>query len=360
MLKPLLWKAGVLDVLDQLQLPHRAVFESCKNFKETGEAIRAMKVRGAPAIGVAAGYGMAQAALKSKAKDPERLVKDLEAAGAYLKSRRPTAVNLAWAVDRVLAKAHGWPEASVETLRDVVVVEAVAIEQEDVRLCDAIAEAGAALFKDGDNILTHCNTGALATAGVGTALGCITRAFAQGKGLHVWVDETRPYLQGARLTAFELKAAKISHTLITDNTAAALMAQGKVDRVIVGSDRVTSQGDVANKIGTYALAVLARHHKIPFYVATPGSTVDFTLRDGKDIPIEERSSDEVLFVQGKAIAPKGTKALHLGFDVTPHELISGIITEKGVARPPFAVSLKKMLGGKSAVKKSKKGGAAKG
>jgi methylthioribose-1-phosphate isomerase len=296
------------------------------------------------AIGVTAAYGMAQATLASKARSGEGLIKDLEKAGSYLKGTRPTAVNLAWAVDRMLGAARKHRDRKVATLKGLLLEEAVGIEAEDVRLCADMAAHGAALLRDGDMVLTHCNTGALATAGVGTALGCITTAAKQGKKLHVWVDETRPYLQGARLTAFELKEAKVPHTLITDNTAAALMAAGKVKVVIVGADRITAQGDVANKIGTYGLAVLAKHHGLPFYVAAPSSTVDLAMQEGKDIPIEERSADEVLFVQGKPIAPKGTKALHLGFDVTPHALISAIITEKGVARAPYHLTLPELLG----------------
>jgi methylthioribose-1-phosphate isomerase len=342
-LKPLRWKKGVLTLLDQLRLPHVVKSVSCRTVKATGEAIKKMQVRGAPAIGVTAAFGMAIAAMTSKAKASDPLLKDLEKAGAYLKSTRPTAVNLAWAVDRILAVARTEKVLKPAVLRQRIVAEALSIEAEDIALCAAMAGHGSALIQDGDQVLTHCNTGALATAGVGTALGCVTTAHRQGKKIHVWVDETRPYLQGARLTALELKEAKVPHTLITDNTAASLMAQGKVSLVIVGADRITAQGDVANKIGTYGLAVLAQYHKIPFYVVAPFSTVDLALQEGKDIPIEERSADEVLFVQGKPIAPKGTKALHLGFDVTPHDLITAIVTEKGIARMPYATALPDLL-----------------
>ncbi|HTB23246.1 MAG TPA: S-methyl-5-thioribose-1-phosphate isomerase [bacterium] len=343
MLRPLQWSKGTLKVLDQVKLPHSVSTVSTRGVKETGEAIRSMKVRGAPAIGVAAAYGMAQAVLASRAKDVNGLMRDMDKAGAYLKSTRPTAVNLAWAVDRMLKRARHGRDHKLPSLKALLVEEAQAIEREDVRLCDAIAAHGSALIRDNDQVLTHCNTGALATAGVGTALGCITAAFKQHKKIHVWVDETRPYLQGARLTALELKDARIPHTLVTDNSAAALMAAGKVNLVIVGADRITAQGDVANKIGTYGLAVLAKHHGLPFYVAAPSSTVDLDLRQGSDIPIEERSAEEVLFVQGKSIAPKGTKALHLAFDVTPHSLISAIITEKGIARAPYDLNLPMLL-----------------
>jgi methylthioribose-1-phosphate isomerase len=344
MLKTLQWSKGTLKLLDQLKLPHVIKTVPCKTVKETGEAIKKMQVRGAPAIGVAAGYGMAQAVLASKARHSDALRADLAKAAAYLKSTRPTAVNLAWAVDRVIEVARANKELALPALKARLVAEAEAIEAEDIRLCAGMAAHGSALLRDGDQVLTHCNTGALATAGVGTALGCVINAAKQGKKLHVWVDETRPYLQGARLTALELREAKVPHTLITDSTAATLMAQGKVNVVIVGADRITAQGDVANKIGTYGLAVLAKHHGIPFYVAAPSSTVDLALQSGKDIPIEERSADEVLFVQGKLIAPKGTKALHLGFDVTPHHLISAIITEKGVARAPYDLTLAELVG----------------
>jgi methylthioribose-1-phosphate isomerase len=344
MLKALQWSKGTLKLIDQLKLPHAVKSVACRTYQDTGEAIRSMQVRGAPAIGVCAGYAMAQAALASKARNSEGLLKDLQKAGAWLKATRPTAVNLAWAVDRMLAVADKDRDRKPDSLRARLVEEAQAIEQEDVALCDAIALHGAELLRDGDQILTHCNTGALATAGVGTALGCIKAAFQQKKRIHVFADETRPYLQGARLTAFELKDAKIPHTLITDNTAAALMQAGRIKVVIVGADRITAQGDVANKIGTYGLGVLAKHHNIPFYVAAPSSTVDLSLKEGKQIPIEERSADEVLLVQGKAIAPKGTQALHLGFDVTPHQLVSAIITEKGVARAPYHLTLPELLG----------------
>lgn len=344
MLKPIVWKNGTLTLLDQLRLPHVVKNVVLRNAKDTGEAIKTMQVRGAPAIGVTAAYGMALAALGSKARSSDNLIKELEKSGSYLKSTRPTAVNLAWAVDRILKVAKTERHRKAPSLRERVVEEAQAIEAEDIALCAAMAEHGSALIRTGDQVLTHCNTGALATAGVGTALGCVTTAHSQGKKIHVWVDETRPYLQGARLTALELKEAKVPHTLITDNTAASLMAQGNVSLVIVGADRITAEGDVANKIGTYGLAVLAKFHSIPFYVVAPSSTVDLALKKGKDIPIEVRSADEVLFVQGKPIAPKGTKALHLGFDVTPHTLISAIVTEKGIARAPYVHSLPDLLG----------------
>jgi methylthioribose-1-phosphate isomerase len=339
MLKSIEWNKGKPKILDQLVLPHKTAYVLSKNYKETAETIRSMKIRGAPAIGVAAAFGMAQAALASKAKDADALQKDLEKAGAFLKATRPTAVNLAWAVERMLHTLHQNRTSKVDRLKKLLADEAQAISSEDAALCDAIALHGGSLLRDGDRVLTHCNTGALATAGVGTALGVITSAFKAGKKLSVWVDETRPYLQGARLTAFELAAAGVPHTLVTDNSAALLMSKKLVDLVIVGADRITAQGDAANKIGTYGLAIIAKEHGVPFYVAAPFSTIDLTLEKGEDIPIEERSADEVLYVQGKAIAPKGTKAAHYGFDVTPNKYISGIITEKGILRAPYKQSL---------------------
>ncbi len=341
--RPLIWSGGTLKVLDQRQLPAKRSYLRCAGVKQTAEAIRAMRVRGAPAIGVAAGYGMAQAVQASRAKTADALLRDLEAAARQLKATRPTAVNLAWAVDRILATARRLRDLKMPALRQALVAEAVEIEREDAALCAAMAAQGVRLLRDGDQILTHCNTGALATAGVGTALGVIVTAARAGRKLHVWVDETRPFLQGARLTALELKEAGVPHTVITDNTAAALMAAGRVSLVIVGADRITARGDVANKIGTYGLAVLAKHHGLPFYVAAPSSTVDFALADASAIPIEERSPQEVLNIQGRSIAPPGTRALHWAFDVTPHTFISAIITENGVIRAPYDLNLKETL-----------------
>ncbi len=350
MLKAIEWKKEGVKILDQLALPHKTQYELCKTYKATGAAIKSMKLRGAPAIGVAAAFGMAQAALASKAKDFEGFKKDLDTAAEYLKSQRPTAVNLAWGVDRMLHAFYinrTWP---VTKLKVVLHKEAQAIEKEDIAMCQAMGDFGAELIRDGDQVLTHCNTGALATAGIGTALGCVTTAHKQGKKISVWVDETRPYLQGARLTAYELKVAGIDHKLITDSTAALLMARKQVSLVIVGADRITAQGDVANKIGTYGLAILAKEHKVPFYVVAPTSTIDLATETGDQIPIEERSSEEVTMVQGKLIAPKGTQAAHFAFDVTPYRYISAIVTEQGLCRSPFPQSLKAAVE-KSLIKK---------
>lgn len=337
------WNKGKPKILDQLLLPHKTAYILCRDYRQTGEAIRSMKIRGAPAIGVAAAFAMAQAALASKASGTQNLEKDLRKAGDFLKSTRPTAVNLAWAVDRMLLVFQKVRDDKISKIKSLLVKEALAVQKEDAELCQAIARAGSRLIRGGDRILTHCNTGALATSGMGTALGVIKQAHMDGKKISVWVDETRPYLQGARLTAFELADARIPHTLITDSTAAILMAKKQVDLVIVGADRITAQGDVANKIGTYALSILAKEHGIPFYVAAPLSTVDMNLQSGEDIPIEERSADEVLIINGKPIAPKGTKALHYGFDVTPHRYISALITEAGLLKAPFNQSLAKAM-----------------
>jgi methylthioribose-1-phosphate isomerase len=342
-LKSISWNKGKPKILDQLALPSKTAYVLSKDYKDTGEAIRSMKIRGAPAIGVAGAFAMAQAALESKAKNAAGLEKELHKAAAFLKATRPTAVNLAWAVDRMLNLFQRVKDYKLPSLKQRLVEEALELEQEDARLCDAIAAAGSELIRSGDKVLTHCNTGALATAGIGTALGVITQAWADGKKISVWVDETRPYLQGSRLTAFELAEAKLPHTLITDSTAAVLMSQKKVDLIIVGADRITAQGDVANKIGTYGLAVQAKEHGVPFYVAAPLSTVDMELKEGSQIPIEERSAEEVLKVNGKLIAPAGTKALHYGFDVTPHKLISAIVTEAGILRAPYGPALQAAL-----------------
>jgi methylthioribose-1-phosphate isomerase len=307
-----------------------------------GRAIREMRVRGAPAIGVAAGYGLALAALRSRARSAAALRADLCRAGTRLVAARPTAVNLAWAVKRLLAVAAE-SAADAAGVRARVLADARAIEREDLAANLRMGKLGAALFPRRINILTHCNTGALATAGHGTALGVIRTAYARGKIRQVFVDETRPYLQGARLTAWELKADCIPFTLITDNMAAHFMGRGEVGAVIVGADRITRRGDVANKIGTYGLAVLARAHRIPFYVAAPTSTLDLSLRHGRDIVIEERSVDEVVRIAGHRIAPPGIRAAHPAFDVTPGRLVTAIITEAGVARPPYLRSLPRLL-----------------
>lgn len=307
-----------------------------------------MQVRGAPAIGVAAAYGLALAAIHSRAGSGRGLLADLRRAGGLLARARPTAVNLSWAVKRVLSAAAAGAAAGAGAGKQNEIVAAVlkearAIEAEDVAANRAIGNFGERLLKKRVTVLTHCNTGALATAGFGTALGIIRAAYRKGKIRRVLVGETRPYLQGARLTAWELKREGIPFTLITDSMAGFFMGRGRVDAVIVGADRITARGDVANKIGTYSLACLAKMHRVPFYVAAPISTIDKTIWEGSRIPIEERSSAEVLYIGNFRLAPPGTCAAHPAFDVTPHSLLSAIITERGVARPPFWAALRRLL-----------------
>lgn len=327
---PFRWRNNQLDVLDQRQLPHEIKTISCRTPKEVAEVIRSMAVRGAPAIGCVAAYGMV---LGTNA---------LEESASLLKAARPTAVNLAWAVDRMMRVAQEWTKRNGTSLAEDLIKEAKRIESEDVTVNEAIGRQGAGLFRKNAVILTHCNTGALATAGIGTALGVIRFAHKQGKVKKVFVDETRPYLQGARLTTWELEQEGIPYELITDSMAAFFMKTEKVDGVIVGCDRVAVNGDTANKIGTYGLAVLAHYHKVPFYVAMPTSTLDLKIKSGEEIPIEERSSAEVVQVGPVRIAPQNTKARHPAFDVTPASLITAIISEHGIAKPPYRQSLRRL------------------
>ncbi len=331
---PFRWNADLkqLDLLDQLALPEKTTFIPMHNVDDIVRAIKEMVVRGAPAIGISAAYGIYYAARDAwNANDRLSII---QAARDKLAATRPTAVNLFWALDRMMScvKAH-LGDSNV----DAILKEAKLIWDEDIAMNQAMAEHGADAIGNVSNILTHCNAGALATGGLGTALAVIreidARQKAAGKHLHVWVDETRPYLQGARLTAWELMQDGIDCTLITDNMAAHMMQKGLVDAIVVGADRIAKNGDFANKIGTYGLAVLAKFHKVPFYTAAPTSTFDPQLESGKDIVIEERSTDEVVYVKGKRIAPEGVKTRHPAFDVTPHELVSGIITPEGVIHP---------------------------
>jgi methylthioribose-1-phosphate isomerase len=337
------WEAGKVCLIDQTKLPHQQHIVRCSNVPEVVDAIRRMVVRGAPAIGVTAAYGMAVAAYTSPAKDAPSLLRDLRASKALLDGARPTAVNLRWATGRVLQSAEAIAGSDPDELKAHVLREAQEIHAEDLAMCHAIGEHGAELLRDGARVLTHCNAGGLATAGYGTALAPIRTAHAQGKQLHVLVDETRPFLQGARLTAWELQEAGIPQTLITDNMAGYFMARGEIDCVIVGADRIVANGDVANKIGTYSVAVLARAHGIPFYVAAPSSTVDLSIPDGSGIPIEQRDPHEVTHLLGQALAPAGVPAAHPAFDVTPHALIDAIITEQGIVRPPFVDNLPRLF-----------------
>ena len=319
-------------LLDQRRLPQETVELRLTSWQEVAEAIREMAVRGAPAIGVAAAYGMALAAARSGAGSVEVLREDVARAGAGLAAARPTAVNLPWAVARMTEEAEG-AHAGAAALRDALRAKAEAIHAEEVDRCVRIGEHGAGLLRAGAQVLTHCNAGALATGGVGTALGVIRAAHRRDPGLHVWIDETRPLMQGARLTAWELQQEDISATLVTDSTAAWLMAEHKVDAVVTGADRIARNGDTANKIGTYGLAVLARAHGLPFYVAAPTSTIDPAIERGHDIPIEHRRPEEVA-----AGAAPGVGVYNPAFDVTPAEYVSGIVTERGVHRPPYLFS----------------------
>lgn len=327
------WKNGNIRIIDQTKLPHNLEYLNCRDIEALWDAIKKLKVRGAPALGVAAGFGAALGMKASKAKNQKEFIEELKGVVKYLGSSRPTAVNLFWALERMQGAAEKNSYRSVEDLKEILLKEAFRIQDEDKKACRDIAERGASLIKAGDNILTHCNAGALATAGCGTALGVLYRAKEQGKKIKVFADETRPLLQGSRLTVWELMRAGIDVTLICDNMAASLMARGKIDKVFVGADRIAANGDVANKIGTYSLAVLACYHKAPFYVAAPVSTIDFSLKSGREIPIEERNADEVKKFGGICVAHKSAKAWNPAFDVTPHRLITAIITEKGIAKP---------------------------
>ncbi len=333
---------GVVRMIDQRILPQRFEIVECDNYRAVGNAIKDMTVRGAPAIGAAAAFGLALAARQSPARTREELLRDLDAAAHELRATRPTAVNLGWALDRMMNRANGLDLAAKE-LRDALQVEAQKIADEDVEMNRALARYGAALIQDGDTVLTHCNAGALATVDVGTAVGVIIEAHRQGKRIHVLVDETRPRLQGARLTAWELTRAGVPKTLIADNASGYYMRAGKVQRVIVGADRVAANGDVANKIGTYKVAVVARENSIPFYSAMPSSTVDLSLPNGDAIPIEERDAHEVTHIEGVPIAPEGVRVGNPAFDVTPSRYITALITDRGVVCPPFAENLRKTL-----------------
>jgi len=330
-----------LRMIDQRRLPAALEVVSLHTCTETAEAIRNMTVRGAPAIGASAAFGLALAAQESRAQSAAPFLLDLETAAALLKASRPTAVNLAWAVDRILRVVHA-ATGSVEYLRTLVLAEAQRIADEDVAINKRMGEHGSALIDDGDTILHHCNTGALAVVDWGTALGVISMAHEHGKHVHVLVDETRPRLQGSRLTAWELGQYGIPYEIISDNMAGYFLRSGQVQKVLFGADRITANGDVANKIGTYMLALAANDNDVPVYSVAPTSTIDLSLSDWSQIPIEERDPDEVLGIQfhGERVAPEGAKARNPAFDVTPNRLITAIVTENGIVRPPFDVNLK--------------------
>jgi methylthioribose-1-phosphate isomerase len=329
-----------LLLIDQTRLPHETRMITCRTAEDVADAIRSMKVRGAPAIGVSAAYGLALGAAEFSGNDPTAFLAHLEACDALLRKTRPTAVNLHWALDRSLAQGRALAEPQgPECAKRGLLELAHEMAAEDVAANKRIGAFGLELVPKGANVLTHCNAGALATVDYGTALGVVRAAYAAGRGIHVYVDETRPFLQGARLTAWELQQLGVPMTLITDNMAGHFMSRGKVDLVVVGADRIAANGDVANKIGTYSLAVLARENGIPFYVAAPTSTIDLSLASGAQIPIEERSSAEVVQVFSERIAPEGVTAAHPAFDVTPARLVTALVTERGVLRAPYEKTL---------------------
>lgn len=343
------WSNQCLELLDQTALPGRTDYINCNDYRRVAEAIRRLEVRGAPAIGAAAAFGLVLGARELAAGEPGNFWDGLLAIAAELRGTRPTAVNLFWAIDRMLSVASRYNGAKPNEVVAALEQEACAISHEDKEVNRRISENGAKLFEGKIAVLTHCNAGALATVAFGTALGVIRQAWAEGRISGVFADETRPLLQGARLTAWELMQEDIPVTLITDNMAGWVMKNNMVQAVIVGADRITLNGDVANKIGTYSVAVLARKHNIPFYVAAPVSTFDFSITSGDEIPIEERSPEEVTALGGRRVAPEGVRVFNPAFDVTPHDLVTAIITEEGVLRAPYHKSievLKQQKGGK--------------
>jgi methylthioribose-1-phosphate isomerase len=341
-LETLYWKDGVLYVLDQTVIPHDVEYVSCRTYSEAADTIRSMQVRGAPAIGVVAAYGMVLAALAALSKNREELQNELIRASSILIETRPTAVNLRWALERMMARAAA-AEGDSEAVCAVMLNEAEAIFGEDISSNERMGAYGQELVPQQARILTHCNAGALATAGFGTALGVIRAAHRAGKEIGVYATETRPYMQGTRLTTFELMREGIEVTLITDGMAAYLMSARGLDLVVVGADRIAANGDVANKIGTYGLAVSARFHGVPFYVAAPRSTIDMRVPDGARIPIEERDHVEITHFRGGRVAPEGVGVWNPAFDITPNELITAIITEAGVLRSPYGPALEEIM-----------------
>ncbi|WP_028220369.1 S-methyl-5-thioribose-1-phosphate isomerase [Paraburkholderia oxyphila] len=343
------WRDETLYLLDQTRLPLECVIEATDSVEAVWRAIHELRVRGAPAIGVAAAYGLCVAMQPERQAPRDAFLARLEQHAAHLDSARPTAVNLRWALERMLAHARGIGARTGAEIYEALVAEATRIHREDVELCARIGEHGRALIKAGSGVLTHCNAGALATTGIGTATAPLYCAHRDGVPFRVYADETRPLLQGARLTAYELQQAGLDVTLITDSMAPTLMAQGLIDLVIVGTDRVAANGDVANKIGTLGVAIAAKHFCIPFYVACPSSTLDLRTARGADIVIEERGADEVAQFAGRRTAPEGIKVRNPAFDVTPHALVTGIVTELGIVRAPFEDNLAALFAAGAAV-----------
>ncbi len=342
MIRTIFWEDDRVVMIDQKALPREERYLALTDYREVAAAIKDLTVRGAPAIGVAAALGIALGALALNVSDRPAFEGAFFQICDEFSQTRPTARNLFWAIERMtrcLAKSTG----SVADLKAALVTEACLIAEEDIAINRRIGKFGSELIKEGSRILTHCNAGALATAGYGTALGVIRSAWAAGKSVHVFADETRPVLQGARLTAWELQKEGIPATVITDSMAGFLMLRGQIDLVIVGADRIAADGDVANKIGTYSLAVLAKENNLPFYIAAPLSTIDPSIPQGKDIPIEERNDAEVLFWRGERITPEGIGAWNPAFDVTPHRYVTAIVTEAGVIRPPYEAAIKELF-----------------
>jgi methylthioribose-1-phosphate isomerase len=342
MIQTVEWTPKGVVFIDQTKLPTEEVYVTCKTHEQVADVIRNMVVRGAPAIGVSAAMGIALAVQNSKAETAGDLKRDFDAACELIGQTRPTAVNLFWAIKRMKDKFELLRVRPLPQLRQALIDEAQRMHAEDIAANQAMGKHGATLMPASGGVLTHCNAGALATCGYGTALGVIRAAVEQGKNIHVYADETRPFLQGSRLTAWELMKDGIPTTVISDNMAGAMMRQGKIGAIVVGADRIAANGDVANKIGTYTVAVLAQEHKIPFYVAAPFSTIDLATPDGSKIPIEQRNAKEVTHIAGKQMVPDGVSVENPAFDVTPAKYVTAIITERGVARAPYQQSIAKL------------------
>jgi methylthioribose-1-phosphate isomerase len=349
MIQTLEWTEQGVRFIDQTKLPTEETYVTCKSYEQVADAIRTMVVRGAPAIGVAAAMGIALGAQNSKAETVAELKRDLDQIYEVIGKTRPTAVNLFWAIRRMQEKFERIRIRPLAQIKRELVEESKRMHAEDISANQAMGRHGAALMPSEGGVLTHCNAGALATAGYGTALGVIRAAVEQGKKIHVYADETRPFLQGSRLTAWELMKDGIPTTVISDNMAGAMMKQGKIGAIVVGADRIAANGDVANKIGTYTLAVVAKENGIPFYVAAPTSTVDMACPDGSKIPIEQRNPKEVTHIAGKQMTPDGVSIENPAFDVTPAKYVAAIITERGIAREPYRESLERLAGAESKV-----------
>jgi methylthioribose-1-phosphate isomerase len=342
MIQTLEWTNAGVVFIDQTKLPTEEVYVTCTTHEQVADVIRSMVVRGAPAIGVAAAMGIALGVKNSKAENGADLKKNFDQICEAIRHTRPTAVNLFWAIRRMTEKFESLRVRPVVQIKQALIEEAQRIHAEDIAANQAMGRHGATLMPSSGGVLTHCNAGALATAGYGTALGVIRAAVEQGKKIHVYADETRPFLQGSRLTAWELMKDGIPTTVISDNMAGVMMQQGKIGAIVVGADRIAANGDVANKIGTYTVAVLAKEHGIPFYVAAPISTVDLATSDGSKIPIEQRNAREVTHIAGKQMVPDGVQVENPAFDVTPAKYVAAIITEKGIARSPYSESLRQL------------------